>query len=303
MDELLNFQNELLDKLVSGGGLRELAQHISTFLKKEVLIINPSHRVLVSTISNEDFSQGKLLKMAMVVPIPDRTKIFIGEQEVEVLVCELSNAEKRWGFLLVCEPGLDENSQIKTVAHQARVACVLELQKQEELLESNRQYRDAFLFDLLYGNMDDPAEIITRGKFWGWDLQLPQVVAVFELEDFELYSTDRHLLKILCEIVQTVIEALDMKAILFQKNEEVVLALPLENKDYHEGKAIFKMIINKMRALSEEHLNSREVRVGIGKKYTNPTELFRSYQEAKVASKLGSLLNDQNHTSFLGTWA
>lgn len=297
-NELLNFQNELLNKLVSGGGLKELAQQISTFSKKEVLIINPSHRILSSTISNEDFSEGKLLKIVTTGPLPERTRVFIGEQEVEVLVTELRNSEKRLGFLLICEPGVDVGSQMRTMAQQARVACILELQKQEELIEHGRHYKEAFLFDLLYGNMEDSTDIIARGEFWGWNFKLPHVVAVFELEDFELYSTDLHLLEILCEIIQTVVESLDKRAIIFQKNEEVILVLPVENKNHREKKAYFNMIIQKVRALREEHLTSRRVRVGVGKEYTNSTELFRSYQEAKVASKLGSLLQDQNHTPF-----
>jgi sugar diacid utilization regulator len=298
MNELLDFQNKLLKELVSGGGLRELVQQISTFLRRDVLIINPTHRILASTLANSDLSEGRLLKIAMTVPIQERTTAFLGGKEVEVLVSELNNSKKRLGFLLIYEPGLDEDSQIKNVALQARATCSIELQKQEELLEQSRQYKEAFLFDLLYGNMEDPADIITRGKVWGWDLHLSHVAAVFELEDFEFYSSDLQLLKILCEIVQTVTESLDQTAIVFQKNEEVILILPVENKNSHEKKAYFNMIIQKIKALSEEHLPSRIVRVGVGKEYTNPTEIFRSYQEAKVASKLGSLLQERSHTPF-----
>lgn len=298
MNDLLNLQNELLKALVSGGGLRELAQQISTFLGKEVLVINPSHRILASTFEDIDFSEARLLKIVLGVPIPERTKVFLGEQEVEVLVCELSNSEKRLGFLLICEPGPDENNPIKRFVQQARAAFIIELQKQEQLLESSRHYKEAFLFDLLYGNMEDPADVITRGRFWGWELHLPHVSAVFELEDFELYSSDLDLLNILSEIVHTVTVSLDKRAIVFQRNEEVVLIQPVENKNHREKKAYFNMIIQKVKALSKEHLSSRIIRVGVGKEYANPTELFRSYQEAKVASKLGNLLQDQNHTPF-----
>lgn len=297
-DELLNFQNELLNKLVAGGGPRELTKHISILLKKEVLITNPSHRVLGSTIANEDFSVGKLLNVLISAITPGRAIVSSGEQEVEAVIIELSNSVKRFGFLLICEPGLDEENKIKILAHQARAACVLELQKQEELLENSRQYRDAFLFDLLYGNIEENADIITRGEIWGWNLKLPHVVAVFELDGFEPYSEDLQLVKLLHEIVQMVTQPLEKKAILMQKNEEVVLVLPVENKKRHGNKDYLNMIIKQVIAQAEEHLTSRIVQVGVGREYANPSEIFRSYQEAKVALKLGSLLPDQNHTPF-----
>lgn len=297
-DELLNFQNELLNKLVSGGGLRELAKQITTLLKREVLITNPSQRILASTSSKEDFSEGKLLRIANVDPISSRSIVTTGEQEVEVFGIDLSNSEKRLGFLLICEPGADEDRKIEILGHQARMACVLELQKQEELLESKRQHRDSFLFDLLYGNIEENKDIITMGEIWGWDLKIPQVVTVFELEDFEPYSADLHVVEIILEIVQSVLQHQDKKAILMKKNEEVVLILPMEDQSRRGSKAYMNMLLSQMKAQLEGRLNQRKVRVGVGRDYADPTEIFRSYQEAKVALKLGYLLQEHNRTPF-----
>lgn len=298
MDQLPHFQTELLNTLASGGGLRELARQISAALGRGVIIINSSHRILVSTISNADVSEGKLLKIATTGPIPDQVTVFPEEQPIEVLVTELRNSVKRLGFLLICEPGLADHERLKTIAQEASLACVLELQKQEELLEQGRQYKDDFLFDLLYGNIGDPADIIMRGGFWGWNFKRPHVVLVFELQDFERYSGDPQLMEILDQIVQTVVESLNEKAIVLLKNEQVILVLPLEKKSRREKSDYINMIIQKVRAQSKEHLESRVIWVGVGKEYSNPTELFRSYQEAKVASTLGSLLQEQSHTPF-----
>lgn len=297
-EELLNFQNDLLNKLVSGGGLRELAKQIASLLKREVLITNPSQRILASAASNEGLSKGKLLRISNIDSISSRSTVTIGEQEVEVLAIDLSNSEKRLGFLLICEPGLDEDRKIRMLGQQARLACVLELQKQEELLENKRQYRDSFLFDLLYGNIEDSKDIIAMGEIWGWDLKIPQVVTVFELEDFEPYSADPHLVEMILEIVQYVLQQQGKKSILMKKNEEVVLILPMEDQSHRGSKAYMNMLLNQIKAQLEERLNQRQLRIGVGRVYADPTEIFHSYQEAKVALKLGYLLQEHNRTPF-----
>lgn len=297
-DELLNFQNDLLNKLVSGGGLRELAKQIATLLEREVIITNSSQRILTSTALNKNFGEGKLLKISNIDPISSRSTVTTGEQEVEVLGIDLRNSEKRLGFLLICEPGTDENHKMEILGHQARTACVLELQKQEELLENKRHYRDSFLFDLLYGNIEESQDIIAMGEIWGWDLKIPQVVTVFELEDFEPYSADLHWVELILEIVQSVLLQQDKKSILMKKNEEVILVLPMEDQSRGGSKAYMNMLLNQMKAQLEERLNQRKVRVGVGRDYADPTEIFRSYQEAKVALKLGYLLQEHNRTPF-----
>ena len=297
-DELLNFQNELLNKLVSGGGLRELAIQIATFLKKEVLITNPSQRILASTVMNEDFSEGKLLRTSKIDSISSRATVFTGEQEIEVLAIELSNYAKKLGFLLIYEPGSDDENKIKILCQQARIACVLELLKQEELLETKRQYRDSFLFDLLYGNIEERSDIIAMGEIWGWNFKWPHVVAVFEIEGFEQYSADNQLVEMILDIAQSVLQQQDKKAILMKRNEEIVLILPLEDPCRRANKAYMNMFLKQMKAQVEGRFAERVVRVGVGRGYADPTELFRSYQEAKVALKLGYSLHEHNQTPF-----
>lgn len=297
-DELLNFQNELFNKLASGGGLRELAKQIAALLKREVLITNPSQRILASTSFNEDFGEGKLLKTSNIIPISGRTVVSTGEQEVEVLAIELSNSIKTLGLLLICEPGFDEDCRIEILGQQARMPCVLELLKQEELLETKRHYRDAFLFDLLYGNIEERKDIIAMGEIWGWDFKLPQVVTVFELDDFEQYSADLNFVEMILEIVQSILQQQGKKAILMKRNEEVVLILSMEDQSRRGNKAYMNMLFNQLKAQMEGLLNQRKVRIGVGRDYADPTEIFRSYQEAKVALKLGDLLQEQNQTPF-----
>lgn len=298
-EESLKLQNELLTSLVTGGGLKELSESLSRFVEREVIIASPSYRILESTLSTVGFSQGNFFEvLSLHPPIPGRVRIQAGETEIEALAIELSHAAKRLGFLFIGNPGSDDDNRLKILIHQARNICVLELQKQEELLDTGRHYQDAFLFDLFYGNMEDNEDIISRAKIWGWDFSQPYVVTVFELEDYESYSQDHYLVANLLEIIQSVVQPLDKAVILMEKNEEVILALPFEGKKRRDFKAYLNMIINQVLAQAGERLAPRRVQVGVGRKYDQPSELFRSYQEAKVAVKLSALLKGKGAITY-----
>lgn len=298
-EESLKLQNDLLNTLVNGGGLKEVIGSIARFVGQEVLITSPSHRILHSTLYEPGFNEGDFLKVTLLnPPVPGRVQIQAGAISIEALAIELSHAAKRLGFLLICNPGLDEDNRLKILIHQARNICVLELQKQAEIIENSRYYQDAFLFDLLYGNMEENEDIIVRAKTWNWDFTLPHLVTVFELEDYEPYSQDHHTVTFLKEIAQGVMESLNKPVIIMDKNEEVILILPIEEKKRQVYKAYLNMIISQVLSQVAERLAPRVVRVGVGRKYDQPTEIFRSYQEAKVAVKLSALLKDKGPITY-----
>ncbi|MEL1133720.1 helix-turn-helix domain-containing protein [Desulfitobacterium sp. THU1] len=299
VEESLKLQNELLTTLVIGGGLKELVESLSSFIERGVIITNPSYRVLESTFSNKGFKQGDCFDVfTLNPPIPGRVQIVAGEEGLEALTLELSHNSKRLGFLFICNPGTDDDNRLKVLTHQARNLYVIEMQKQEELLETGRHYRDAFLFDLFYGNMEDNEDIISRAKLWGWDFTQPYVVTVFELENYESYSEDHYLVSSLYDIIESVVQPLDKAVIVMKKNEEVILAVPYAEKKRRDFKEFNNMIVNQVLAQAEERIVSRKVRVGTGRRYDQPSELFRSYQEAKVAVRLSVLLKGKGNMTY-----
>lgn len=292
--ESLDLQNKLLNTLILGGGLRELINKASAILGHDLFFTNPTQRIMVSSNTKNPFIEGTVITVtSLTPPVPGRVQIHIEDESLEALALELSHSNKRLGFLFLTQPGEDQDNRLKILFHQVRNLFVLELQKQAEIEANNRQYGDAFLYDLLYGNMEEDGDIIARGKTWGWDLSLPHVVCVFELMDYESYSQDHYLIRHLLESVELVLAPLTKSYMLMDKNEEVILILPMTETKRRDKKAYLEMLINQVLGKAESLLASREIRVGIGHKYEKPSELFRSYQEAKVAVKLGRLIQDK----------
>ncbi|NMA68485.1 MAG: transcriptional regulator [Desulfitobacterium sp.] len=299
--ESLDLQNQLLNTLLLGGGFKELIKKASTVLGHDIFFTNPTQRIMVSSNTDNAFVEGTVITVTpLSPPVPGRVQIHVEDESIEALVLELSNSNKRLGFLFLANPGEDKENRLKILFHQVRSLFVLELQKQVEIEANNRQYGDAFLYDLLYGNMEEDGDIIARGKIWGWDLSLPHVVCVFELMDYESYSQDHYLIKHLLETAELVLTPLNKHYMLMDKHEEVILILPIKERRRRDKKAYLEMLINQILDKADDFLASREVRVGIGHKYDKPSELFRSYQEAKVAVKLGGLIKNKGSSIHFG---
>ena len=299
--ESLDLQNQLLNTLLLGGGFKELIKKASTVLGHDIFFTNPTQRIMVSSNTDNAFVEGTVITVTpLSPPVPGRVQIHVEDESIEALVLELSNSNKRLGFLFLANPGEEKENRLKILFHQVRSLFVLELQKQVEIEANNRQYGDAFLYDLLYGNMEEDGDIIARGKIWGWDLSLPHVVCVFELMDYESYSQDHYLIKHLLETAELVLTPLNKHYMLMDKHEEVILILPIKERRRRDKKAYLEMLINQILDKADDFLASREVRVGIGHKYDKPSELFRSYQEAKVAVKLGGLIKNKGSSIHFG---
>lgn len=286
---LLGFQNELLVELSSGRGLKGLVDRISVFAGKPVIVLNPSSRVLAYAALERRLEES-LLKILAHDPESSQVILSWNDRKFEGLIFPVESDNMKLGSLVIIggDPGDDF---IRLLGKQAAITCAVEIVNQNDLLMKEQQYKEAFIFDLLYGNIESNHDIISRGEIWGWNLQRPHGVIVFELDGFEQYSPDSQLVKILFDIVQMKIGKIGEKPILLRKKGEVIVILAMEKPNLQEQKAFTDIFVKKVLNLAEEKLAPKITRVGVGRTYNHPNEIFRSYQEAKVALELGRLMN------------
>lgn len=295
--ELLHFQNELLSELSTGSGLKGLAKKIHSEIKCPLIITNPSYRILASASFEENLLLDKYIQLSP-LGIESYYKISIFEAKNECgFVFPILNNHVTLGFLVFFLEE-DEQDRATSIANIATTVCALEVSRKNQMLSSERQYKEAFIFDLLYGNIDSNEDIITRGEIWGWKLYLPHVVIVFELDEYEQYSPDPQLVITLSDIIKTEISKLQEAPIIFKKKGEVTVILTADIIKPTERKAYIELLVKKVLALAENMLRPRIIRVGSGRTYANANELFRSYQEAKVAMELGRIMNIRLKTPF-----
>lgn len=280
----------------SGNGLQELVTKLSNKLGLSIIIADPYYSAITSTFDDD--------KLEMIV-----STHFEGVQNTLLFKCSLDfNSKNResfgypirtknqnYGFLfLLCDHARHEmiEKYDKLIQYTASL-CALHLRHEQELVKEKQRYKDAFLFDILYGNIKNKEDILSYGMIWKWDFEEPHMVVVFSLIDYNHYSDDRQLLEAVDYIVEKSLAQHGINPIKIRRQGEIISMIPVNEKtNYHKKKELTDFIQYMLKQTKDTSLKGR-VACGIGQVYNNPVNLYRSYQEAKVAFELGLLLKNE----------
>lgn len=295
--EMQRLQSDLLKIVAEGAGVPGIVETLSKVIEAPVVVTNEFQRILAST--HEDYPGHSFITSSKI----DREKnsglseISLGSNinDAYLFPCFIKN--QTLGFLIIFKQSLDSES-MKSLGEAIALVLAVQLIKEKEFSLSEKNYIDAFLFDLLYGNIESREDIIARGELWGWDLSQPQSVLVFELEDYDYFSGDKNLLEILFDSVKYAMNDLGEKPILTKKKGEVIAILFKSKDSQREQNEYTKFMVDKIKNLVQQRIPARILRLGIGRIYKNPKDIFRSYQEAKVALELGKLMDSRLRTPF-----
>ncbi|AFQ43448.1 PucR family transcriptional regulator [Desulfosporosinus meridiei] len=292
-------QSGLLRIIAEGAGVADIAEALTKVIDAPVIVTNEFHKIIAST--HEAYPRHSFIRSNQIERSnnPGLCRINLGSNINEAYSFPSYIKNETLGFLYIIEEKADSDSTtIQRVGEAASLVFAVQLAKEKEFSLSEKRYIDAFLFDLLYGNMESGKDIISRGELWGWDLSQPQCVLVFEFDDYDYFSGDKELIEVLFDSVQSVMNELGEKPVLTKKKGEVIAILFKSKDSYQEQSDYTKLLTDKVKNLVQTRIPSRTLRLGIGRIYKNPKEIFRSYQEAKVALELGKLMDSRLRTPF-----
>nr|WP_245349999.1 helix-turn-helix domain-containing protein [Cytobacillus eiseniae] len=144
--------------------------------------------------------------------------------------------------------------------------------------------------------MKQKNEIISYGNIWGWDFTQSHTIIVFSLIDFDYYSEDQKHIDSLFYLIERVLIESNLKPIAMKKRGEIVVIYQLLGEEMETNESVIKEFIQRVKIQAEIMDRNNRMATGIGRESSNPEELYKSYQEAKVAYEVGLLLNI--HTPF-----
>lgn len=295
--EVQRLQTDLLQKIAQGAGVPGIVKSLAKATNSPVVVTNEFYKVLAS--SHVDYPRHSFVRSYLTgtEKNPRLCQIKLGSKVNEAYVFPNYINNETLGFLFILNETAD-SADIQAWGEVASLVLTVQLGRDKEFLVSEKRYIDAFLFDLLYGNIESGEDIIARGELWGWDLSRTQYVLVFELDDYDYFSGDKNLIEILFDIVQSVMNEMGEKPILTKKKGEVIAILFMSKESKHDQREYTKLLVDKIKSLVEHKIPSKVLRLGIGRIYKDAKELFRSYQEAKVALELGKLMDSRLRTPF-----
>lgn len=201
----------------------------------------------------------------------------------------IRSGEEELGFLYVEQGTVGMTDLSLMLVERAIPALSTLLFHRREIAEVHQKYRSQFLHDLLFNQLDSEESLIAQGKYWGWDFTARVLLLVVNgsvdgskgridwgliEEEIDRYYREQH------QEVATLTVQGEMVVLLFCKTEEEDRGE--RNLPKSRGEAL-------RRHLSLRHPKIR-FRIGIGRSYPSNLDLFRSFQEGKMALEMGRFL-------------
>ena len=285
-----DFVHELLAE--SSKGVDQIVQKLSTLLSCPVLVTDPLYQPISCSMVHKDSAE--------IIVIPSRD-----EERHSLFTCQISTPDsltnglatpivlnhKQMGFLILVSDGhpLDAAGYEQILQFSASL-CALQIQKKIEIKQEKGKFKDAFLFDLLYGNIKKKDDIIDYGLIWGWDFTVPHMIMVFSFMEYDHFFTDQIPVNSLLQLVEKELIHHQLNPITMVKQAQIITLIPQHTADVDQFKLQLESFAKYILSQAEKIALKPDIACGMGKIYSNPAELFRSYQEAKVAFELGILL-------------
>lgn len=296
-EELLALQSRLLEAMNAGRGFQGLADELASSLNRPVIIVNALHRVMAVSGLTFHLPSKNTLTLSPVEGKEGCFHVIAQDAQWEAYRIPIpSRGNHVHGYLLII--GTGEQEQCQAMGQLAAGFASLQFCHLDTLKEMERRHRDTFIFDLLYNNIDNEETIIAWGELWGWNLKRTTVVAVFALEGYDHSTADRELMKSLFAVGEEVFELNSIPPILTVKRGELVAIISLKDHRRKPGRKVINKVIADFLEMASPILRDRVVRLGVGRRYVSPTDIFRSYQEAKVALELGKLIQPRHKTPY-----
>lgn len=214
------------------------------------------------------------------------------------LLFPLRVGEQLFGFIILEEqPGMMIDTCIE-ITTRALPAMISFLKKEEAIVHTHQMYKDNFLYNLLYNNIESEHILVELGKRWEWDFTKPAQLMVVKLEPKEEYSIRHNDIMGIMGTIRSTIASSFLTAITHQlQGNLVVIVFDSFDRSGRERKEFMKGLAKSIRDSLEDNYSYISCQIGLGRQYPTNMKLYKSFYEAKIALELGKY--EIHHQSIL----
>ncbi|WP_081214337.1 PucR family transcriptional regulator [Neomoorella thermoacetica] len=290
-----------LEMAAAGKGLVSIARYLAEVSGRPVVICDLTLRILASqalpskTLHFGDylllelpretvegaFYRGRLQKTGTGTPF---LMLPIGEVTL-------------YGYLFLLEVGEDWHPYREPLK-AAALAAMIEMSRARIAQETERRYRNEFIQDILYNNLPNREAMVNRGRLWGWDLTRPHLLVVLSLDRQAQQERDETLWERWRQLMQYHLKHQAPEIILADRGDQLILLIPVVTDELGVNKGKITGLIKSLQKSTAAHLEGRTFSAGAGRFYEDVTDLYRAYQEAKVALEISRLLRRRGTLTF-----
>ena len=287
--------------VLSGGGLREIAQTLAELIERPAAILDPDDAVLAPSSGTRGQNlipqaspPGSTDDVDLSPPPSTRaTGHGTGVQAIPIQV----DGDRHGSIVVLADDGeLTEDALV--AVEQAATVAALRLVQARGLAEVDRRFQVVCLEELVAGHVVDRGVLHERALAFGWDLTAPRAVLVAELTELDgrrlsqLAGTPEEG-RAWHRLAEAVTAALGRGAIVWQRSTGVAALVAPGRR----GRESLLEAAATLQAEAARRLPGSVVAVGIGRTCEDPLDLAGSHREALRALAVGSRTRGAGHIS------
>ena len=253
------------DIVLSGGGIRQIAEALAEFVDRPVTIVDGQGVVAWQTADD--------------APDP-------AAEHATAIIQPIQVGGERYGTILVsADGGPLSPDRLESIEYAATVAALRQVQARA-VSEADRRFQAVCLEELVTGHVTDRSVLMERATAFDWDLATPRAVVLAEAE----VTAGRPVASLAgtgeegalrARLADAARMALGPTAIVWERSHEIGALVP--------GTDVAELLTAADALLAEagRRLPGVVVGIGIGRTADDPLDLSASYAEARRALAIG----------------
>lgn len=271
--------NGMVDK-----GFTYYARELSRALETPILYLDQYCRLLWQTGTEQEIKEAEGWLRKYYTDLKNGKDVKAIPGPFEPYIMNIAGLSKQ--FLIASADLADWQ---KRMLHKLTGLTSLLLQTEEIFRVQQERFKEHFIYDLLYHKFESETMMIKQGKAWGWNLEKPHHLLCIhiELADGEEQELSP---EVLLSDIESEGESMGetLHPFLFQE-QLIVLIEDEEERAKGERERFAAKIAEKIHRKISGRLPGAVCKIGIGKWYPQSIHLNKSYQEARLALKFGSI--------------
>lgn len=275
--------------------LHEMLHRLETLIGNSLLLLTPSfqpHPSVEITGESPPYRHLKREYLRWEKTGREDAFVFFKYGAMNYYLFPVKNEKEELGFLLIRQEQGSITDLTLELVRQAVPAFSFRLLLEAEIAATHKKYKNHFLHDLLFNQFDSEETLITQGRYWGWDFTKPVLVMVLEAKPSEGTGERGTEWESIASEAETFCKRSSLNTVITPlQNQLVILLFDSLERGRKEEKEWLKLTARDLSRYLTPLFPETSFSVGIGRIYPSNLDLYRSFQEAKIALEMGKFLN------------
>lgn len=276
--------HHLMQLSVQGVGAQGICDSLAQHRHKWVVIEDAEHEIRNQGVPPEN------QPLSLSVHLSDQT---LRQQGMTRVVEPIMIRHEIVGYISLIGEENNFDYLERIVLRQVAPILAMEVARERERNEVENRYHVEALTNILQGRYQHPDEVLARARILGYDLTIPQVVAVFEVASAEPGLPHTSSLTLWSKHVRDELQRVWSGCWILTETRRVVALLPVHESNENSSQRehdIYERLQRVATRLHMEEDDNTPYSCGTGRVSTNLESIPQSYREAQQALEIGRRL-------------